>query len=217
MRSLKSVKGLRPASPTKFFEKYTMNEVKSLGKKELIELVQQGARVLNPRIERLEKRESSGEIATDALEYVRTTGGRFSAVSEDPDKLYKSRNELLAEYKREKEFASMRTSRVLESQAVRDEREDILRKNYKDEDLEGKSQEEINDILNEEWEKFRKFNEEHGVLYKQGKIEELYQMYMSDEEARKEKESELDASEKQKKLLEEVSKRTGYQPKIKPL
>lgn len=195
------------------FKGMRMTDLMTKTTDEIKKLVQWGAKMLNPRINRLQYGAESKRIADDAYRYIEQTGGLFSTVSSDPGRLEKTRNELLAELKREMDFSRMETSSVTGARQVKKEREDILRKNYSDEDLKGKSQDEMNDLLDQEWEKFRKYNEEHGVLYKQGKTKELYQMYMSDDEVRKQKEREYDISERERKLLEEVEKSTAFRPK----
>ena len=106
---------------------YTVEQILSMGDDELNKTNQrQMSHMLrtvslaaNKRITRLENNAKKGGIATDALIAVQDSGGRFYVGG-------KTRNQMLAELARAREFMNMKTSTVTGATEVRKNRERML-------------------------------------------------------------------------------------------
>ena len=106
---------------------YTVEQILSMGDDELNKTNQrQMSHMLrtvslaaNKRITRLENNAKKGGIAADALTAVKDSGGRFYVGG-------KTRNQMLAELARAREFMSMKTSTVTGATEVRKNRERML-------------------------------------------------------------------------------------------
>lgn len=106
---------------------YTVEQILSMGDDELNKTNQRQmshmlrtvALAANKRIKRLENNEKKGGIAADALNAVRDSGGRFYVGK-------KTRNQMLAELARAREFMNMKTSTVTGATDVRKNRERML-------------------------------------------------------------------------------------------
>lgn len=106
---------------------YTVEQILSMGDDELNKMNQRQmshmlrtvALAANKRITRLEHNEKKGGIATDALKAVQDSGGRFYVGK-------KTRNQMLAELARAREFMNMKTSTVTGATDVRKNRERML-------------------------------------------------------------------------------------------
>lgn len=106
---------------------YTVEQILSMGDDELNKTNQRQmshmlrtvALAANKRITRLENNEKKGGIATDALNTVQDSGGRFYVGG-------KTRNQMLAELARAREFMNMKTSTVKGATEVRKNRERML-------------------------------------------------------------------------------------------
>lgn len=106
---------------------YTVEQILNMGDDELNKTNQRQmshmlrtvALAANKRITRLENNEKKGGIATDALNAVQDSGGRFYVGR-------KTRNQMLAELARAREFMNMKTSTVTGATEVRKNRERII-------------------------------------------------------------------------------------------
>lgn len=106
---------------------YTVEQILSMGDDELNKTNQRQmshmlrtvALAANKRITRLENNEKKGGIATDALNAVQDSGGRFYVGG-------KTRNQMLSELARAREFMNMKTSTVTGATEVRKKRERML-------------------------------------------------------------------------------------------
>ena len=106
---------------------YTVEQILSMGDDELNKTNQrQMSHMLrtvslaaNKRITRLENNAKKGGISTDALNAVQDSGGRFYVGG-------KTRNQMLAELARAREFMNMKTSTVTGATEVRKNRERML-------------------------------------------------------------------------------------------
>ena len=106
---------------------YTVEQILSMGDDELNKMNQRQmshmlrtvALAANKRITRLEHNEKKGGIATDALKAVQDSGGRFYVGK-------KTRNQMLAELARAREFMNMKTSTVTGATEIRKNRERML-------------------------------------------------------------------------------------------
>lgn len=85
-------------------------------KRQLSHMLRTVSLAANKRITRLENNERKGGIATDALEAVRDSGGRFSVGN-------KNRNQIYAELARAREFMNYKTSTITGAIEVRKDRE----------------------------------------------------------------------------------------------
>lgn len=85
-------------------------------KRQLSHMLRTVSLAANKRIARLENNERKGGIATDALEAVRDSGGRFSVGN-------KNRNQIYAELARAREFMNYKTSTITGAIEVRKDRE----------------------------------------------------------------------------------------------
>ena len=106
---------------------YTVEQILNMGDDELNKTNQRQmshmlrtvALAANKRITRLENNEKKGGIAPDALNAVQDSGGRFYVGG-------KTRNQMLAELARAREFMNMKTSTVTGATEVRKNRERML-------------------------------------------------------------------------------------------
>lgn len=85
-------------------------------KRQLSHMLRTVSLAANKRITRLENNERKGGIATDALDAVRDSGGRFGVGD-------KNRNQIYAELARAREFMNYKTSTVTGATEVRKDRE----------------------------------------------------------------------------------------------
>lgn len=150
------------------FRELRMQDLITKSTAELKSLVRYGARMLNPKINRLYRQGAEkGKIASDAYDYIEQTGGLFNTASDTPRTTKdgtltwdKSRNELLSELKREIDFSNMKTSSVQGAKEVQAERERIVGDKY-GEAWNNMSQEERNQKTADEWESFKQFKARH--------------------------------------------------------
>lgn len=194
------------------FQNISMQEVMTKTTQEIKELVQWGVKVLNPRINRLYRGGAeSGKIAPDALEFIEQTGGLFTTASDRPGQIEKTRNELISELKREIRFSGMKTSTVTGARKVKKERERIVRETQ---DTTGMSQEEIDDLLREKWESFKRFRERHPNV----PSDTLLNIYITSNGNPREMENQIEQwkneeEENWRKAYEEAERQTQYRPK----
>lgn len=95
------------------------NELNKMDKRQMSHMLRTVSLAANKRITRLEKNTAKGGIATDALNAVQDSGGRFYVGD-------KTRNQMLAELARAREFMNMKTSTVTGATEVRKNRERML-------------------------------------------------------------------------------------------
>lgn len=106
---------------------YTIEQILSMGdndlnktnQRQMSHMLRTVSLAANKRIVRLEKNETKGGIATDALNAVQDNGGRFYVGN-------KTRNEMLSELARAREFMNMKTSTVTGATDVRKNRERMI-------------------------------------------------------------------------------------------
>ena len=151
---------------------YTVEQILSMGDDELNKTNQRQmshmlrtvALAANKRITRLENNEKKGGIAIDALNAVQESGGRFYVGG-------KTRNQMLAELARAREFMNMKTSTVTGAKEVRKNRERMIygatrEEMEKERKKKKKKQEQENPVdydqqLKEVFKAYREFNEQN--------------------------------------------------------
>lgn len=202
------------------FRELRMQDLITKSTSELKSLVQYGARVLNPKINRLYRQGAeSGKIASDAYEYIEQTGGLFNTASDTPRTTKegkvtwdKSRNELLSELKREIEFANMKTSSVSGAREVQEERERIVGDKYGDA-WDTMSQEERNQKTADEWESFKQFKARHPNI----PSNVLLDIYissngMTEEMERQVEEHQYEEEQKWQQAYKQAEEQSNYRP-----
>lgn len=95
------------------------NELNKMNQRQMSHMLRTVSLAANKRITRLEKNAEKGGIATDALNAVQESGGRFYVGN-------KNRNQMLSELARAREFMNMKTSTVKGSTDVRKNRERMI-------------------------------------------------------------------------------------------
>lgn len=95
------------------------NELNKMNQRQMSHMLRTVSLAANKRITRLEKNAAKGGIATDALNAVQDSGGRFYVGN-------KNRNQMLSELARAREFMNMKTSKVTGARDVRKNREKML-------------------------------------------------------------------------------------------
>lgn len=95
------------------------NELNKMNQRQMSHMLRTVSLAANKRITRLEKNAVKGGIATDALNAVQDSGGRFYVGN-------KNRNQMLSELARAREFMNMKTSTVTGATEVRKNRERML-------------------------------------------------------------------------------------------
>lgn len=95
------------------------NELNKMNQRQMSHMLRTVSLAANKRITRLEKNAEKGGIATDALNAVQDSGGRFYVGN-------KNRNQMLSELARAREFMNMKTSTVTGATDVRKNRERML-------------------------------------------------------------------------------------------
>lgn len=95
------------------------NELNKMNQRQMSHMLRTVSLAANKRITRLEKNAEKGGIATDALNAIQDSGGRFYVGN-------KNRNQMLSELARAREFMNMKTSTVTGATDVRKNRERML-------------------------------------------------------------------------------------------
>lgn len=95
------------------------NELNKTNQRQMSHMLRTVSLAANKRIVRLEKNETKGGIAPDALNAVHDNGGRFYVGN-------KTRNEMLSELARAREFMNMKTSTVKGATNARKNRERMI-------------------------------------------------------------------------------------------
>ena len=181
----------------------------NLSTSELLKVTRQIAKVVNPMINRLAKYEGTGKIAMDAYDKVNKEGGLINVVGTNT--LIKTRNELLKEVNRALYFMHRDTSTVTGARRVQKQRQSIIDDEI---DTSGMSQDDIDKLVSEEWDKFHKFIEEHQYI-PYSKAVEIYQTSNTLPETLESKVTDYKQQREQEEqdLWKQVSEKTGFQPK----
>lgn len=199
------------------FKQIKVDELISQGieTKDLRELVREGARLLNPKVNSLLRAGAEQKkIAQDAYMYLEQTGGKFNLVSKRPGKIEKDRNELLHELKREIEYANMKTSTVTGAREVQKQRESIVRDQYTDSEWNKLTQEQKNQIVSDTWDEFHTVQETQPVPPSKDLVR-IFKTANGDPEEldRLIKEYKKNDRANFEKALKESAERTAYRPK----
>lgn len=205
------------------FQKISMQEIQTMTTPEIKKLVQEGAKKLNPRINRLYRAGAEKKkIAADAYEAIEQGGGLFTTARNFPREVNgtityeKTRNELISELKREIEFSKMKTSTVTGAKEVLRERAKDARAKYEEsgyswDELTPKEQ---NGIISDYWDDYHKWAESHQFV----KYSERYGLYATQNaipgslEAKVNEYSQRQEAEYQK-AYEQAEHETNYRPK----
>lgn len=202
------------------FKELRMQDLMSKSTSEIKSLVQYGARVLNPKINRLyHQGAESGKIANDAYEYIEESGGLFSTVSDSPRTKKdgtltweKSRNELMSELKREINFANMRTASVRGAKEVQAERERVVGDRYGDA-WDSMSQEERNQATSDAWESFKQFKARHPNIPSNVLLEIYISCNgMTEEMERKVQEYQYEEEQRWQEAYKQAEEQSAYRP-----
>ena len=192
----------------------TINQIKNLELRgyntksvsELKQIVRQVAKVVNPKINRLFSNQS--RIAKDALDYIEKTGDLIHTTGDTAE-------ELIHELTRARYFLNLKTSSVKGAKQEQRRREEIIRERFKkDFDFDKMTQDDINKMVSDEWEKFHRFKE-NNPSYDSKRLLEIYKesnysILQAQTDLDQYKQEEWEKLQDAYKQAEEI---TGYKPK----
>ena len=134
----------------------------------LKKIVKQNATKLNTQMNRLLSHGVEiGKISNEAYESVEKTGGLFSTISNDPNRIHMNRNELLHELARELYTANLKTFTIEEAKKARQYsinsiQSSIQYKQFFDKHKTATEEDFYNRIIEENLEDYEDYVEEHG-------------------------------------------------------
>lgn len=179
---------------------------------QLINVVREVAKLVNPRVNKLLQHKG---IAKDAVESIESSGGLITTVGEERMKngirtFSKTRQELLREISRGSYFANLKTSTVKGAREEQKRRMSIIQ----DKIPKGASQEQVEQMIAEEWDRFHKFAE-LNPRYDSRRLLELYKEVDQDQIQAQAKLDEWSEREYEglQQAYKQAAEETGYKPK----
>lgn len=206
----------------KDFASLNIQDFRTKSAREIYETVKAGARILNPRINKLlSAGVEIGKIPSDAYDFVMKSGGLFTTLRDRPfitNGVYDytmTRDELIKELGREIRFSRMKTATVSGAREERKRRQSIVYQVYNEGELaevvKTLDPDELNQLTADLWKEFHRFRERH-LNFKSDQLLEVYTTSGRNSDVMESaiEKLNLERQEEEERQIEEAQKRARY-------